>query len=144
MRAPEKCFNLKLKFNEISICKQRHTVNPNQIFPPQLQLGQNIARVEVTEIFNISPAIHLTAYPEPQNVNNYTIFDGMPRYYRVNYLQHMITISFRRGCQCELKYIFLIFRPISNIKIIVTKSNQCIHIKLYYMNMYSLVKQTCL
>ena len=87
--------------------------NPDQIFPPQLQFGHNIARVEVTENFNISLAIHLTAYPGPQNVNNYTIFDGMPRYYRVNYLYHMITISFRRGCQCELKYIFFVQYRIS-------------------------------
>ena len=81
MRAPEKRFNLK--FNEI-FASSGTPLTLTKFFHHSYNFGHNIARVEVTEIFNISPAIHLTAYPEPQNVNNYTIFDGMPRY-RVNF-----------------------------------------------------------
>ena len=78
MRSPEKRFNLKLKFNEI-FASSGTPLTLTNFFPPQLKFGHNIARVEVTKKFNISPAIHLTACLGAQNVNNYTIFDGMPR-----------------------------------------------------------------
>ena len=139
--------NFKLKCIEIfasssiplTLAKFFHTVICQGLPGLRWQPG-NIARVEVTEKFNISPAIHFSACPGSQNVNNYTIFDGMPRYYRVNYLKQYDYYLIMKRLSMWTEIYFL--RPISNIKIFVTKSNQYIHI--YYMNMYSLVKQTCL